>query len=510
MRSLLYLLCLSLCACFPIRYLQVEPVDVTPNDTVTITTPVKAHLVDGSTVVFEKGIKVVEGQITGEGFRYDVALEVRDPVVQLSLEEVAAMESFQTPINTGATAAASTGATVFGVGAAALTAKMLFGSCPTIYSLQSDEPILEAESFSYSIAPGFESRDVDRLGIDPGTAGIIELELRNEALETHYINQVELLSVEHDADHRVYTDHRSRPLIVRDLRAPANAADNSGRRVDDVVAVADGIAWLSPDTRLERVSGDDFRDTIDLSFAAPASGQSTALVLRLRNSLLNTLFLYDLMLQGQGLHAIDWMGGDLTRLGNRYRLARWYQKTMGLRVSVWQDGGWKEVAATTDTGPIAWKEVAVRLPQSRDETMQVRLSFVADNWRIDQVSLGTVVDYGKFERVPLQQITDRYGVVHVPAMVNLRRSDRRYVITGPGDRLHLQFDAGLPGAQQQRTFFFAATGYYIELMRKDWLVNTTASKFVPGDAAVIDVLDRWRTQRESFSERFDAARINVR
>jgi len=260
---------------------------------------------------------------------------------------------------------------------------------------------------------------------------------------------------------------------VRDLRAPLSGLDSSGRRIEAVVAAADDVAWRSPDTRLARVSPDDFRDTIDFSFAAPAGGGNTALVLRLRNSLLNTVLFYDVMLQGQGLRAIDWMGRDLTRLGSRYRLARWYKETMGLRVLVWQPDGWQEVAAAVDTGPIAWKDVAVRLPESRDETLRVRLSFVADNWRIDRVSLGTVVGSARFERVPLRQITDRDGAVHDAAMENLHRSDRRYVITKPGDQLRLQFDARRIVANRHRTFFLAATGYYIEWMRKDWLETTT-------------------------------------
>jgi hypothetical protein len=39
--------------------------------------------------------------------------------------------------------------------------KALFGSCPTVYSTTGDESLFEAESFSYSIAPLLEARDVD-------------------------------------------------------------------------------------------------------------------------------------------------------------------------------------------------------------------------------------------------------------------------------------------------------------------------------------------------------------
>jgi hypothetical protein len=36
---------------------------------------VKAHLTDGSTVVFEEGVTVAAGKVTGDGRKYDVTLD---------------------------------------------------------------------------------------------------------------------------------------------------------------------------------------------------------------------------------------------------------------------------------------------------------------------------------------------------------------------------------------------------------------------------------------------------
>ncbi|MGB5345516.1 MAG: hypothetical protein WBN23_05070, partial [Woeseia sp.] len=427
MRVACLLACFLISSCVvKVRSLQVDAVEAKPGDSFVVESPVKAHLLDGSVVVFDKGISVLNDEIIGEGVRYDLRLERQEAITSLKLDQVAAMESFQSPLNSGATAAASTGATAGGTFASVGLLKFVFGSCPTTYSLASDEPVLEAESFSYAIAPGFESRDIDRLGISTGTRGIVPLEMRNEALETHYINQVEMLAVAHAAHETVITDEKGRPLIVHSIRQPLTVTDNTGLRVDDIVATADGVAWQASDERLQTVSHDDFGDSLILTFDTPGDGQG-ALVLRLRNSLLNTVLLYDVMLAGQGFRALDWMGKDLTQLLDRWELARWYRNTMGLHVAVLVGDRWKEVASFDDTGPIAWKDIAVTLPRTRNKTTTVRLSFVSDNWRIDHAALATLARVAEYQQVPLQQITDALDARHHAAERDLAADDDRYV-----------------------------------------------------------------------------------
>ncbi|MCP4301234.1 MAG: hypothetical protein GY783_11665, partial [Gammaproteobacteria bacterium] len=300
--------------------------------------------------------------------------------------------------------------------------------CPTTYSLENGEPILEAESFSYSIAPGFEARDVDRLGVTSAGQSAIELEMRNEALETHYVNHVELLEVVHVREESVYPDPRGRPVIVGELRAPDVVVDSGGRRIEKVVGAADGNAWSTATELLRHVSAEDMEDFVDLEFDGPTSGEQIALVLRLRNSLLNTVLLYDVMLKGQGFHALDWMGDDLDRLWPAYKLARWYQKKLGMRIAVWDRGQYRNVTTLADTGPIAWNEVAIPLPATKSDKIRVRLSFIADNWRIDQAALATNVRKGKVRKIPVTGVLSSSGVELPQARSNLHAADDAYVV----------------------------------------------------------------------------------
>ena len=50
-----------------------------------------------------------------------------------------------------------------------------------------------------------------------------DLDVRNEALETHYIDQLELLEVRHRADEVVIPAPRGTPLAVRNQIAPLSA-----------------------------------------------------------------------------------------------------------------------------------------------------------------------------------------------------------------------------------------------------------------------------------------------
>ncbi len=497
-----------------VTQLEIEAVEYDETESpVTVESPVKAHLEDGSTVVYSKGVTIEDGIVKGQGIKYDITLDHGEPVTEVDLDDVAAMESFQTPVNTGATVVGSAAVTTGTVVVAAALAAVIFGSCPTIYSLEGVEPLFEAESFSYSVAPGFEVRDVDRLSIDPRTGNLVELEVRNEALETHYINHIELMEVVHSESESVFADPEGHPIIVGSLRAPDVVIDRSGRHIEGIVGTADEKAWRTDRLRLQNVSTDDMEDYIDLEFEMPTAGHEAALVLRLRNSLLNTAFFID-MLKGQGFRALDWMSDDPNQFGSKRKLASWYRNKMGMRVAIWDEDQYRQVATINDTGPIAWSELAVPLPAVTGEKLRIRLSFVADNWRIDRLALAATARNAKANNIPVAEVVSANGIELSQAKKNLHAVDDAYFITRPSEYIRLRFDVADAPQDLKRTYFLAAEGYYIEWMRKDWLKSTSASTLVLNDAslqaALLTFLHLWEPQRETFREQFESTRINVR
>jgi len=509
-----------LSACFIYRNVQILPVErpAAPGDSVTVATPVKAHLIDGSTVVFRRGLRVVGGMVSGAGMRYSLTLRDSTAVSGLTLDSVIGMESFQTVIDGPKTLLVSTLATVgafaAAVGIACAIDPKCFGSCPTYYSDSAGTLVLEAEGFSYSVAQLFEARDVDRLRFSTAPDGVVRLEVRNEAFETHFINHLELLEVRHAVEETVLPDELNRPLVARDLAPASSARDRSGRDVRALLAAPDGEVFRTDARALGRARVGDLEDAIEIAVPAPPGADSVVVVLRLRNSLLNTILFYDIMLGDPGARSLDWVGHDLQQVGPAVELAQWYQKKMGMQIAVRGAAGFREVAHLKDTGPVAWKDVAIVVPVLERDSARIRLSFPADNWRIDRVAVAT-----RYRRPPpvvhvLTEVVDATDQPDTTARASLAAADGRYLETTAGQRFTAVFEVGLAppaGVAPPRTFLLASQGYYTEWVRRGWLVAPRATRtFVPSDTALAEAIARWRVTQDTPGTRFMATRVPVR
>ncbi|MEO8719091.1 MAG: hypothetical protein ABI423_12815, partial [Burkholderiales bacterium] len=124
---------------------RVEVKSVSTRAPVKVTSAVKAHLKDGSTVLYPYGIVVTATELIGRGTHYDVTLRKETYIESVPLDQVLGMESYRGRVNGAETFIVTSLATVAGAFATAALAVAIFGSCPTVYSADGVE---EAELFS--------------------------------------------------------------------------------------------------------------------------------------------------------------------------------------------------------------------------------------------------------------------------------------------------------------------------------------------------------------------------
>ncbi|HEV8150305.1 MAG TPA: hypothetical protein VGP61_09005 [Gemmatimonadales bacterium] len=490
------------------RGVKVE--SVTPGAGTTITTRSRAHLLDGSTVLFPLGFQVEGATVKGSGTRYRLRLDQGTPVSGIPLDSIAGIESYTGTSNPGASIGvsllASAGVTVAG----SLLAVAIFGSCPTIYADSAGALALEAEGFSYSIAAAFESRDVDRLRVQPGRDGIVRLEVRNEALETHFLNQLGLLEVRHHAGEIVAPDPSGRPLALRDLHPLQGIQDAGGDDQTATLAAADERATHSPATLLAAASESRLSERLEFDLAVPAGADSVALYLRARNSLLTTVLFYDVMLARQGAGAVAWVGAELGEVGPLAALGRWASSELGLHVQVREATGWREVVRVADPGPIAWKDIAILLPANGPPVRRVRLEYLIDNWRIDRLA-SAAWRRPEVSALTPRRVTGPDRAEDRQALGAIQAADPQYLETQPGDRFELEFVVGPLGPGESRTLLLVAQGYYTEWIRPAWIAHAKAPlKFEPGRPALLDAVRRWAREQGSLEQRFYSTRIPVR
>ena len=418
---------------------------------------------------------------------------------------------YSTEIDGGTSLLASAGAVAVATVVVPLAAVAIFGSCPTVYVADADgQPVLQAELFSNSIAPLFEMRDRDVLpDAVLGADGALRLEIRNEALETHYIDHLAVEAVSHRPDERAVPGEVGTALVLSRERAPLDATDRTGQDVLAALVDADAAPYTTPDAITAAVTEDDLTDTVTLTFSRPVA-DSVAVALRFRSSLLTTVLLYEHMLAGQGARGLDWIGQDMASIGAVAEFGDYYLRRLGLRIEVEGAGGFREVGRIAEAGPIAWAERAIVVPVP-DGTgpLRVRLRFVAGGWALDRATLADVRTVTP-ARVPLASVVDDAGQPLGDLEASMATTDLDYTVRGPGSVFHATFRPPAPAPGDRQTFFVSAQGHYIEWMRAEWLRRPDTGRFVPNDSTMVAAIGTWRRLRDDYQARFESSMLPVR
>lgn len=425
---------------------------------------VKAHLKDGGLFVLRSWL--LDKDLHGEGVQYDAQRHiVRRGQLSVPLDQIALVETNR-PETVPAGSFAVMG--VLGVVTGAIAAfcatnpKACFGSCPTFYLPGAASPV--AEGFSASIAKSLEGSDVDALSGAEPKDGVLSLRMTNEALETHVVRGVRLWAVDRPEGGAAF---RSKDgfFSATKVREPTACSSMSGDCLD-LVRRADEREYRS------ETDGQDLatREVVELTL--PPGAGPRGVVVRARNSLLNTFLFYQ-ALAYMGASASDWIS-ELERGGDA--AAEQYKKigrALGdIEVEVFAEGGWRPIGHFDEVGPIAKDQVVLPLPASTaNGPLRVRLVMARGNWKVDQVALAEGLVPARAEPLELASVT-RAGQPD-PRAFELLRWGGDALIAAPGDAYELAFRV-----PDGRELFLESRGYYYEWIRKEWLKEEDPEKLV--------------------------------
>lgn len=172
----------------------------------------KTHLKNGDIIILKDTWKIdtISNKVTGYGTRYDFnRKKTYEGIIYIPIDSVAIFETNKKLDNseTSRIAAITILSSVdVTLGIMCLTnPKACFGSCPTFYINENDNfHYADAEGFSNAIAPSLEYADIDALNNSSLTTRDFSLTMKNEALETHCLNEVKLLAYPRKKNERVY------------------------------------------------------------------------------------------------------------------------------------------------------------------------------------------------------------------------------------------------------------------------------------------------------------------
>ena len=433
----------------------------------------KAHLNSGELIVYEPNwnFDSNSGYLSGSGFKYSMKRDIQiNGEHKVHIDSVAIFEMNEA-LATNANTRIVGKALIYSISGAIAVAciidpKICFGSCPTFYMEDYSENIALAEGFSNAIAPSLAYADIDALGTFQSKENEIELIMRNEALETHVIQGLELLAIPkkdglnilHGTDNKFYQCSKETLL----------EASSTNENQFHLLRNKDRKEWFIPSNPENLKSP----SKLSLNFGQLDPNKKYGLKLNYRQSLMTTYIIYS---------ALDYMGPDIGNYFQRIesgfnvkdKLNQGIKAELG-EIEVYtlnqKSEEWEFQGSFYETGPIAMNEQVLPINLSNFGNTEIVLKLNEGLWRIDQASL---VEIDR-EVIPESLTLKSYAgeLDSLPKTIN--PTEDQPLISLPGNEYRFTFQSALD--QQDYHLFLNAKGYYIEWMREEWAQSSNPRK----------------------------------
>lgn len=429
----------------------------------------KAHLHNGDVYVFLKNWVVNPGQktVSGQSLKLNAQREfVQKSRISLAIDSVAIFETNQMhPAPAIGGLSLISGISAIMTGMCAANPKACFGSCPTFYASDSTSSKLQAEGFSASITPALEASDIDALYHAHPDSRQFEITMKNEAIETHVVRHVDVLSVPRLKGNRVFSTPNGTFYQTRQIIVPDHCFAPEGDCVEQITAF-DGMERFSPTDSTDVAA----KETLDIPFKTVPNGP-LGLVIAARQTLLSTYIFYQ-GLSYLGTSAGAWMAslerGDPVAWQGFHNLGNMLG---GIEVQIKNpDGQWATVGEVTEAGPLATDIRVVPLLGLQTDSLTVRLRLTKGHYRIDHIALATLGDEVHPIRLHPKQV--RHFGQNDPVAKQALLDSTQTLIAMPGDVYTLMYE--LPRDFENHELFLESRGYYIEWMRQEWLAEENA------------------------------------
>lgn len=437
----------------------------------------KAHAQNGDVYVLGDNwtVDTVQNLIKGRGIHYDAQrIKKEEGNLSISISDIRLFETNEKivqPEKQRILALTVLAGVEVALGVFCITnPKACFGSCPTFYLDKNTHfHYADAEGFSNAILPSMEYGDIDALGEIHAGNEDFTVTLKNEALETHCINEVKLLAIPKGAEQSVLHTPES-DFYLCEKSFPVKEAHTIKKDVTSFLQKEDKVEYFTETDHHDLSS----KEEIYLSFDRPSKTDNSGLILHFRQSLLTTYLFYSSM---------GYMGDQVTEyfalLESSDFLKLKFNSIMkelgGIDVYVFntETDKWEYQGSFNETGPIAINKQLMPLETNPcADHVRVKLILNKGLWRLDYAALTDIKSKAEPVELTPSDVLCR-GVSHDYALNALSDSDD-YLITMPGDEYDLNFK--LPYVHMSYDVFLYSKGYYLEWMRKNWMKEKSPKK----------------------------------
>ena len=373
--------------------------------------------------------------------------------------------------------------------------------CPIYSSWNGSDYIFEAEGLLGQLNRQMESTTYDRLNQVAEDNGKIKVMISEVVPEILYLDQAELIAVDHPLGTEIYADAEGNPHTIRrdELKSvlcrdmfgddcssliekedekplrPSSSLEgglvSSRSNTDPPPIEYTGNAWVSDIKSIDL--GKETEDYLYLTLPESNGASTAKLLISGSDTGLMSFSEYSIFALGKDNLPLVYSAIDNTIFGRIME-----EKIMGsarLTIQVLdEDGEWVDYPETFENAILgAYKTILLPLETSLIKDNQIRIRMTAFAYMIDYIG----IDYSADEPVSLSYSK--------PGIEKLDEIDGSRYVLPEGEHIELVFDAPEKTPGMSRTYLLATTGYYHPL---ESLVSGQKEGYLLGDIDIMKAL----------------------
>jgi len=341
-----------------------------------------------------------------------------------------------------------------------LTTAVIFGgtvfavacNCPQVYVKNNDQYSFTSGLYSGAVYSTLERMDYLPLTSVPTGANSVSFKIANAKDEEQFINQVQLLQVNHPAETNVLADRQGNILSYQKTVAPLTASTEKNNDVKNLLAQTDEQYYS-----FESKANDNGFSSLELTFNKPADATNAKLLVHARNTYWGGLLHKDF---------INLFGSSFEKWRTKQEqadpkeLAKWQtDQALPLMVYIKTTNGWKFVDFFPLIGNTASRDMIMQINTAdiTADKIVIKLETTYRFWDLDFAAIDYTTNQ-HFETAvidPLQAIktdgTDQKAI--------LLQSDKQYThLTGEES---VSFEYKVAALQNTvSSYFLVSGGYY--------------------------------------------------
>lgn len=344
-------------------------------------------------------------------------------------------------------------------------------SCPYVYSYDSDGLNFEGEIYSGAVLQNLERTDYLKLSSIEAVDHTLKVRISNELHENQFINQADLIIVDHPRNTEVFIDQNGKIRTITNPIKPLNAISSTGKNLLPELVQIDTIRHFFNDSNSEQ-------NQVILTFKKPKNIKEGKLVLRGKNSLWFD-YIFGEFARKFGNKFDHWKKNQ-AKLSRETRIKRIRESQFPLTISVKNNQKWDIVDHLYMVGPLGEREMIVPLNlfDDKDDIIEIKLETGFMFWEIDYAA----IDFSEDKNVKVETLTPiEVEAKNKKAQQHLAADDHLYLEQKKiGDHVDLTFPAISKTKDYRQTIFLHCKGYYEHIRN------------YPGKAQVAE-LDKFRT-----------------